>query len=51
MLLRANKACYKPPPPIATAPIANGFKPGAKVAAVPVVPHKKAAANTAKNPH
>ena len=43
-------ACRMPPMPSAAAPMASGPTDGANVAAVPVVPHRKAAASTAKMP-
>ncbi len=43
----ATKACKRPPPPIATAPIASGPSVGANAAAVPVVPHKTEATKIA----
>ena len=43
----ARDACKRPPPPIATAPIASGPSVGANAAAVPVVPHKTEATKIA----
>ena len=43
----ATRAYKRPPPPIATAPIASGPSVGANAAAVPVVPHKTEATKIA----
>src|SRR5690606_5385679 len=43
-------AWRSPPIPSAAAPIASGPTPGAKVAAVPVVPHRTAVTRTARMP-
>ena len=50
MLGIANPHCNIPPIPIANEPINRGDKVGAKVAAVPVVPHNSEAKITAKIP-
>ena len=50
MAFRAKKAWSKPPTPIAKAPIARGLTAGAKLAAVPVVPHNVDAKRIARQP-